>query len=257
MKRQNSEKNSMENRFHLTWKRKNRCMHTYIYILYIYVYIYILYTYMHIYIYIYMRIVKQLVPQIVKGLHIIICQQLFFWKLGVWAISKTRSPGRFPEGKVGDSGRLPGRCFHKWLFLVRNWFHVGPRRWSVEKMCQIAMAQLPGRNPERFPEGKSDKVVLGSQRARPKTPQCSPRWPKVHSKIAQGAQKQCSPKKSKRGTIQSPKHVWALQSEFEEGPYAPKLPINSSSGDYVKYVLSHMISRFQRVDSYTVTAMSA
>ena len=35
-----------------------------------------------------------------------------------------------------------------------------------EGVSQVAIARLPGRNPEGNPEGKSEKVGLGSQRGR-------------------------------------------------------------------------------------------
>ena len=114
-----------------------------------------------------MRIAQNLVPQILKGVHLNICQQLFLRKLVVFAMSKTRSPGRFPEGKVGDSGRVPGRTFSYVTFSGLEEFPCGSSGVLCgEGVSQVVIAPLPGRNPEGNPEGKSEKVGLGSQRDR-------------------------------------------------------------------------------------------
>ena len=60
-----------------------------------------------------MRIEKNLEPQIVKGPLENNLPTVVLRKLGVFAMSKTCSPGRFPEGKVGESGRFPGRVFFR------------------------------------------------------------------------------------------------------------------------------------------------
>ena len=78
-------------------------------------------------------------------------------------MSKTCSPGRFPEGRVGDSGRFPGRFFSYVIFS-------GPRSvpcGTSEVLCgegvsQGAIARLPGRESGR----ERGKVGLGSQRDR-------------------------------------------------------------------------------------------
>ena len=114
-----------------------------------------------------MKIEKNVEPRIVKGVHNIICQLLFFRKLGVFAMSKTCSPGRFPEGKVGDSGRLPGRFFSYVTFSGPESVPCGTSEVLCgEGMSQVGIARLPGRNPEGNPEGKSGKVGLGSHRDR-------------------------------------------------------------------------------------------
>ena len=80
---------------------------------------------------------------------------MFLRKLGEFDPSKTRSPGRKPEGKAGESGRFPGRLFT----------HITVSEELVPYL-EPAVAQVPGRKPEGYPEGKSEKVAVGSQRAR-------------------------------------------------------------------------------------------
>ena len=82
-------------------------------------------------------------------------------------MSKTCSPGSFPEGKVGDSGRLPGRFFSYVTFSGPESVPCGTSEVLCgEGVSQGVIARLPGRNPEGNPEGKSEKVGLGSQRDR-------------------------------------------------------------------------------------------
>ena len=82
-------------------------------------------------------------------------------------MSKTCSPGRFPEGKVGDSGRVPGRTFSYVTFSGPEEVPCGSSGVLCgEGVSQVVIARLPGRNPEGNPEGKSEKVGLGSQRDR-------------------------------------------------------------------------------------------
>ena len=63
-----------------------------------------------------MKIVKKTEPQSLKGTLVNISSQFFLRKLGEFDPSKTRSPGRKPEGKAGESGRHPGRLFEHITF---------------------------------------------------------------------------------------------------------------------------------------------
>ena len=72
-------------------------------------------------------------------------------------MSKTCSPGSFPEGKVRDSGRIPGRSFLNIMFSVPE---IVPLAGAI--FTKI-IAQLPGREPEGYPEGKMGKVMLEEQ----------------------------------------------------------------------------------------------
>ena len=82
-------------------------------------------------------------------------------------MSKTCSPGRISEGKVGDSGRIPGRFFSYVTFSGPESDPCGTSEVLCgEGVSQVVIARLPGRNPEGNPEGKSEKVGLGSQRDR-------------------------------------------------------------------------------------------
>ena len=69
----------------------------------------------------------------------------------------------------------------------------------------------------------------------PKTSRWRPRCPKVCPKTAQGVPKrpQKFPKERQKERRAVPKHALALQSEFKEILYTPKLPINRTSGHYV------------------------
>ena len=74
--------------------------------------------YIYIYIYIYMRFANHPDTKNFLGIADIICSELLLRKSGVFDLSETRSPGRFPEGQVWFPGRFPGRVF----FLLR-FFH--------------------------------------------------------------------------------------------------------------------------------------
>ena len=78
----------------------------------------------------------------------------------------------------------------------------------------------------RHPQSNS-KALPRRPNAAPGGPKCAPRLPKVPQRDAKG-----SPKRDKRGAMQSPKHALAFESEFKGGLYTSKLPINRSSGHY-------------------------
>ena len=58
-----------------------------------------------------MRFTNNPDTQIFMGVPETICSYLLLRKSGVFDLSKTRSPRRFPEGEVWFPGRFPGRCF--------------------------------------------------------------------------------------------------------------------------------------------------
>ena len=65
----------------------------------------------------------------------------------------------------------------------------------------------------------------------PGVPKFAPRLSKVLQRGHKGSQK-----RDKRSAMQSPKHAVALQSEFKEILYTPKLPINRTSGHHVNII---------------------
>ena len=71
----------------------------------------------------------------------------------------------------------------------------------------------------------------------PGVPKCAPRLPKVLQRGHKGPQK-----RDKRSAMRSPEHALALQSAFKGVPYAPKLPINRTSGHYVSNICCSIIS---------------
>ena len=91
-------------------------------------------------------------------------------------MSKTRSPGRFPEGKVGDSGRVPGRTFSYVTFSGPESVPCGSSGVLCGDSVFQVIARLPGRNPEGNPEGKSEKSALAAKGKEMKMGQARCSW---------------------------------------------------------------------------------